>query len=334
MKYNRNQRNEEWEMNYFGITLGDPCGVGPEVTLKALKKEPKYQDRAILFGCLPILQYYNDKFDYGFSFRKIHAMEEVQPGVINVYDANPLPLEKIQIGKTTPEGGACAFLNVKAAIEFAKRKEIGCVVTAPLNKEAMHLAGYPFAGHTEIFAEYTEGKSYAMLLWSESLKTIHVTTHVSLRQACDLCKKERIIEVVKMADETLKKVGYDIPRIAVAGLNPHNGENGIFGTEELEEIIPAVKACKEMGINVEGPIPADSVFYKAKNGLYDIVVAMYHDQGHVPLKMMDFHKGVNITVGLDVVRTSVDHGTAFDIAGQGIANEGSMLEAIAIGEKL
>lgn len=321
-------------MNIFAITVGDPCGIGPEVTLKALKREEKYRDSAILFGSIEVLNYYNDILDYGFEINKINNIDEFKKGYINVYDPNPITMDEIEIGQVSAVGGKCAFLNVKAAIEFALRNEVSSVVTAPLNKEAMHRAGYNYAGHTEIFGEFSHGDSYAMLLWSDKLKVIHATTHLSMMDACRNIKKQRIEEVIRLADKTMKKLGYKSPRIAVAGLNAHAGENGLFGFEEINEINPAVLQCKEEGINVEGAIAPDTVFLKAVKGQYDIVVAMYHDQGHIPLKLLDFHNGVNITVGLDIIRTSVDHGTAFDIAGKLIASEESMLKAIEIGMSL
>lgn len=322
-------------MKRFGITLGDPCGIGPEITLKALHANTLYQQQALLFGSRAILEHYNKALGYTFEFNTLTTIDGWKEGAVNVFD--PLPsvtFEDIQIGKVTALGGELAFQSVRASIEFALRGDISSVVTAPLNKEALHLAGHKFAGHTEIFGAYTHGPSYAMLLWSEKLKAIHVSTHISLRQACDACTKQRVLDVIYLADKTLKKAGYARPRIAVAGLNPHAGENGLFGTEELQHIIPAVEAAKAEGLSVEGPIPPDTVFLKALKGSYDIVVAMYHDQGHIPLKMLAFDSGVNITVGLDVIRTSVDHGTAFDIAGKLIANEKSLLEAISIGMKL
>jgi 4-hydroxythreonine-4-phosphate dehydrogenase len=267
-------------------------------------------------------------------FNTIKKIEEWDDSAINVYDPHPVDISQIQVGVVTSLGGTIAFESVRAAIEFALRKDISSVVTAPLNKEALHLAGFPYAGHTEIFGAFTKGERYAMLLYSEKLKVIHVSTHVSLRKACDLCKKSRVLEVIHLAHETLKKIGYENPRIAVAGLNPHAGENGIFGDEEIKEIIPAIEEAKAEGLNVSGPIPPDTVFLKALQGSWDIVVAMYHDQGHIPLKMLSFESGVNITVGLDVIRTSVDHGTAFDIAGTLKASEKSLLKAIEIGEKL
>ncbi len=321
-------------MRVFGLTMGDPFGIGPEITLKALHKHPEYLGRCIVFGSLDVLEHYNKLLGYGLKFNPVKAASETLTDCVNIFDANPITFDPGMIGKVSETGGKCAFLSVKAAIDFALDKEISSVVTAPLNKEALHLSGYKFAGHTEIFGEYLKGDSYAMLLWSDKLKTIHVSTHVSLRKACDAAKKERICQVIMLAHNTLTKAGYDKPRIAVAGLNPHAGENGIFGDEEITEIIPAVNECKKAGMDVYGPIPPDTVFLQALKGKYHIVVAMYHDQGHIPLKLLAFDSGVNITVGLDVVRTSVDHGTAFDIAGKLTANEESLLKAIEIGEKL
>lgn len=318
----------------FGITLGDPCGIGPEITLKALHHNKAYRQNALLFGSLSMLQYYNERLGYDFIFNPIDSVKEWKDGEINVYDPHPKSREEIPIGQVSALGGEIAFQSVVAAIRFAQRGEISSVVTAPLNKEAMHLAGHIYAGHTEIFGEYTKGEHYAMLLYSEKLKAIHVSTHISLRKACDACTKERVLTVIRLADQTLRKIGYEQPKIAVAGLNPHAGENGLFGDEEIKEIIPAIEAAKEEGIVAIGPIAPDTVFLKTMQGEYDVVVAMYHDQGHIPLKLLAFDSGVNITVGLDVIRTSVDHGTAFDIADKLIASEKSLLEAIEVGMRL
>ena len=318
-------------MKRFGITLGDPCGIGAEITLKALSADTRYRQNALLFGTLSMLDYYRERLGYDFQFNTITAIEEWREGFINVYDPLPVPRGAIEIGKVTALGGEIAFQSVVAAIAFAQRGDITSVVTAPLSKEAMHRAGHNYAGHTEIFGKYTKGEHYAMLLYSEKLKIIHISTHVSLRAACDAVTFERVLTVIRLADQTLKKIGYAQPRIAVAGLNPHAGEHGLFGDEEIEEIIPAIEAARGEGIAAEGPIAPDTVFLKAVQGAYDIVVAMYHDQGHIPLKLLAFDSGVNITVGLDVIRTSVDHGTAFDIADTLIAKEESLLEAIKVG---
>jgi 4-hydroxythreonine-4-phosphate dehydrogenase len=213
-------------------------------------------------------------------------------------------------------------------------KDIDAIVTAPLNKEAMHSAGHNYPGHTEILASLSGTEDYAMLLYDKKLRVIHVSTHVSLLEAITGLKRERIEKVIELANGIMKSLRVVEPRIAVAGINPHAGENGLFGNEEINEIIPAIKRMKEKGINVEGPCPPDTVFLQAVGGKYDIVVAMYHDQGHIPLKLLGFNTGVNVTVGLPFVRTSVDHGTAFEIAWQGKADENSMVEAIKLSIKL
>ena len=217
--------------------------------------------------------------------------------------------------------------------------EVDAKVTNELNNEAMNLAGHHYSGHTEIYAEYTGTKKYTMMLAHENLRVVHVSTHVSRREACDRVKKDRVLEVIRIADQACKELGIKEPKIGVAGLNPHSGENGMFGREEIEEITPAIEAAKGEGIIVDGPVPPDTVFSKARGGWYDIVVAMYHDQGHIPLKVVGFVynqaeqkwdavAGVNITLGLPIIRASVDHGTAFDQAGKGVANELSLINAM------
>lgn len=321
-------------MNLLGITMGDPCGIGPEIILKAFKKKPELINDTIVFGSYDLLAYYNHQFDMDLKFNKINDIKDVKKGVVNIKDPFKVSVDDIKIGQVNELGGKCAFAYIKCGIQFALDKKVKSIVTAPINKEALHLAGYKYAGHTEIFAEFTHGDTYAMLLWSDQLKVIHVTTHISLKEACDSINTKREIEVIRLAHNTLLKLGYNTPRIAVAGLNPHAGENGLFGKEEIEEIIPAVLTCQAEGIDVKGPFAPDTVFLRTFNDEFDIVVVQYHDQGHIPLKLLAFDSGVNITVGLDVVRTSVDHGTAFDIAGKMVAKESSILNAIDIGKKL
>ena len=223
--------------------------------------------------------------------------------------------------------------------------EIDGTVTNAFNKEAVNLAGHHYSGHTEIYADFTGTKKYTMMLAHENLRVVHVSTHVALREACDRVKKDRVLEVIRIAHQACKDLGIENPKVGVAGLNPHSGENGLFGREEIEEIIPAIGEAVKEGINAEGPVPPATVFSKARGGWYDIVVAMYHDQGHIPLKVVGFVynenekkwdavAGVNITLGLPIVRSSVDHGTAFDQAGLGIANELSLMNAIDYGVKL
>jgi 4-hydroxythreonine-4-phosphate dehydrogenase len=312
--------------------MGDPAGVGPEIILKALSQEEGYLRQSVVFGNAAVLEHYNDVQGYGRKLRRISAPEEFDPQALNVFDPCPFPFDSFKVGEVSPVCGDAAFQYVVNAIEWAKKKDIAAVVTAPLNKEALHLGGHNYDGHTEIFNEFagTGTGKYAMLLWSEKLKVIHVTTHVALKEACGRIKKQRVVDVIHLAQSTLLKTGYAKPRIAVAGLNPHSGENGIFGHEEIDEIRPAIEQCASEGIAVEGPVAPDTVFLKASQGKYDIVAAMYHDQGHIPIKLLAFDSGVNITVGLPIIRTSVDHGTAFDIAGKGIADPKSLLIAIQV----
>ena len=315
-------------MSCVGITMGDAAGVGPEIILKTMKSLPRYQGECVVFGAYNVLEYYNNRFGWGLALNLIEHPSQAVDGAVNIIDPFPIRMEEFEIGALSAKCGDGAYRYLEAAVQCALKGEITAVVTAPLNKAALHMGGHQFAGHTEILAQLTGQKSYAMLLWSEKLKVIHATTHVSLRKACDLVTRQRVAQVVGLANDVLKKSGISRPRIAVAGLNPHAGENGLFGDEEITQIIPAVEECRAGGICVEGPLPPDTVFLKCFQGQYDLVAAMYHDQGHIPLKLMDFKGGVNMTVGLPVVRTSVDHGTAFDIAGKGIADESSLVKAL------
>lgn len=313
----------------IGITMGDVAGVGPEIILKTINDYPN----SVIYGSYDVLEHYNRLFDYNYKIVKIESVEEFDNTKVNVIDPLPISINEFEVGKISPECGKRSYLYCEKAIKDALDNKIGAVVTCPLNKEALHLGGYNYDGHTEIFAKLTDTKNYGMLLWSERLKVIHNSTHCSLKTAIERCKKERIMNVAKLANDTLIKAGYESPRIAVAGLNPHAGENGLFGDEEIKEIIPAVEELKKMGMNVDGPVAPDTVFLKCYKGLYDVVIAMYHDQGHIPIKLVGFDSGVNMTVGLPIIRTSVDHGTAFDIAGKNIANKTSLIEAIKAAEK-
>jgi len=238
--------------------------------------------------------------------------------------------------------GEASFQYVKKVIELALAGKVDATVTNAFNKEAINGAGHHYSGHTEIYAELTGTEKYTMMLAHENIRVVHVSTHISLREACDRVKKARVLEVIRIADQACKDLGITNPRIGVAGLNPHSGENGLFGYEEIEEIIPAIQVATQEGIHVDGPVPPDTIFSKARGGWYDIVVAMYHDQGHIPLKVVGFVynqkaskwdavSGVNITLGLPIVRASVDHGTAFDQAGKGMASELSLENAIEYG---
>ena len=251
-----------------------------------------------------------------------------QFGTVHCLDLDLLPAN-LPIGEISAEAGHAAFTYLKEAIELAKEKKIDAICTAPLNKEAMHKGGHKYPGHTEILADLTNTQDYSMMLSAPNLKVIHVTTHVGILDAVKMINPERVYHVIKLAHDTLKKAGLPSPKIAVCGINPHAGENGLFGYgEEEEKVIPGVEKAQGEGINVVGPLPADTLFFRAVRGDFDIVVAMYHDQGHGPVKVLGLDVGVNITVGLPIIRTSVDHGTAFDIAGKGIADEKSLIAAI------
>ncbi len=328
----------------IAITMGDPASIGPEITLKALSDKKIYDIcRPVVVGNADVLHRAREWTDTKKSImiHRIASVGEAQfvPGTVDVLHIETGSLDEIPMGQVSAEGGDSAFQYVKRTIELAMAGQVDATVTNALNKEAIHRAGHQFSGHTEIYAHYTGVKQYAMLLVHENLRVIHVSTHVSLREACNRVKKGRVLEVIQMADRACKALGITNPRVAVAGLNPHSGEDGLFGDEEATEIGPAIAQAKEMGILAEGPIPPDTIFPKARGGWYDIVVAMYHDQGHIPLKMAGFVydaasqrwksvSGVNITLGLPIIRTSVDHGTAFDLAGKGEADATSLKSAI------
>lgn len=319
------------------ITMGDPSGIGPEIILKSFEKPIIRDSKIVVVGDYNIMQAMYDILKIkSYTLRRILDVCEClyDRNVLNILDLQTVNMNDFRPGIVQAVSGKTAFEAIRKAVELAGLKEVDTIVTAPLNKEALHLAGYKYPGHTEILAQLTDTKDYAMLLHDKKLTVIHVSTHISLLEAITGLRQERIEKVIELADGMMKRLCRGKPRIAVAGINPHSGENGLFGKEEIQKIIPAIKKMREKDINVEGPCPPDTVFLQAVQGKYDIVVAMYHDQGHIPLKLLGFNSGVNVTVGLPFIRTSVDHGTAFDIAWQGKANENSMVEAIILSRKL
>jgi 4-phospho-D-threonate 3-dehydrogenase / 4-phospho-D-erythronate 3-dehydrogenase len=321
----------------LGITMGDPAGIGPEVVVKALVN-PEIQAlcNPVVIGDTSALQQSIHIAGLSLRLETIrHPCESRSaPGIIQVIDLGNVPAD-LPIGTVDPRAGKAAYENVARAVEYAMAGEIQGIVTAPLNKEALNLAGYRFPGHTEILAHLSGVQHYSMMLVGPTLRVVHVTTHVSLRRACDLIRKDRVMRVIHLAEAALKQMGIARPRIGVAGLNPHAGENGLLGDEDAAEIEPAIAEARAAGLNVTGPLPADTIFHRAvSRGEFDIVVVMYHDQGHIPLKTLDFQGGVNVTVGLPFIRTSVDHGTAFDIAGKGKADPRSMREALLLAAKM
>lgn len=331
-------------MKIIGITMGDPASIGPEITAKALSDPSVYERcKPLVVGDVPVME--EALKITGLSGKlKIHTIGDVSEalfeyGTIDVYHMGMVDMDKLQRGKVSAMAGNAAFQYVKKVIGLAMDHKIDATVTNALNKEAMNLAGHHYSGHTEIYADYTGTRKYTMMLAHENLRVVHVSTHVSLREACDRVKKDRILEVIRIAHQACRRLGISQPKIGVAGLNPHSGENGMFGREEIEEITPAIQAARDWGIQADGPVPPDTVFSKARGGWYDIVVAMYHDQGHIPLKVVGFVynqeeqkwdavAGVNITLGLPIIRASVDHGTAFDQAGTGLASELSLTNAM------
>ncbi|OAM96283.1 4-hydroxythreonine-4-phosphate dehydrogenase [Pelosinus fermentans] len=321
----------------LGITMGDAAGIGPEIIVKALAAKEIYEiARPVVFGDKKIMERAIGIVGADVTCQSVQdvALAGRTYGIIDVVDLDNLPLD-LPFAQVDGRAGKAAYEYIEKAVVYALKAQIHAIVTAPLNKEALNLGGCHYPGHTEILGALSGQKDYSMMLVGGALKVIHVTTHVPLRKACDLVKKDRVLRVIRLADDTLKMMGIEKPRIAVAGLNPHSGEHGLFGTEDELEIAPAVDAAKEMGMDVTGPVPPDTVFYQAAiRERFDIVVVMYHDQGHIPIKVLGFETGVNVTVGLPFIRTSVDHGTAFDIAGKGIADGKSMTESLLLGAKM
>lgn len=315
----------------IAITMGDAAGVGAEIIVKALYDSKLYEQcRPLVIGDAKILRRAQRLLKIELEIRSVRSVEEAhfQYGTVDCFNIDLIP-EDLPFGQISKVAGNASFQFLKKAIELATAQQIDAICTAPLNKEALHKAGHMYPGHTEILAELTNTKNYAMLLATPNLKVIHVTTHVGLIDAINQINVGRVYNTIKLADQTLRRSGNENPKIAVCGINPHAGENGLFGHgEEEEKIIPAVETAQSEGINVWGPLPADTLFFRAIRGDFDIVVAMYHDQGHGPIKVLGLEAGVNITAGLPIIRTSVDHGTAFDIAGQGIVDESSMKEAL------
>jgi 4-hydroxythreonine-4-phosphate dehydrogenase len=318
------------------VTIGDPAGIGPEIVAKTFAEENLHdKNKALVVGDAGILQRAIRLLELPLRTSEIsHPGEALfESGSVDVIQVGELP-ENLPFGELDARAGAAAFKYVRRATELALERSVGAVATAPLNKEAMHLGGYKYPGHTEILAELTGTRDFAMMLVASELRVIHVSTHVSLREAIDRVSKERVLTVIHLARDALSKIGVNEPRIAVAGLNPHAGEHGLFGNEDAERIAPAIAEAVEEGIDVSGPHPPDTVFARARKGEFDVVVVQYHDQGHIPIKLMGFEDGVNVTVGLPFFRTSVDHGTAFDIAGTGKAEHSSMRAALDLARML
>jgi 4-hydroxythreonine-4-phosphate dehydrogenase len=328
----------------IAITIGDPSGIGSEIIAKALSGKIDNSFEYIVVGSTKIMLEGIKIAKANLKINKITSIEQSinQNGVINVLDVfEDFKIEGLEYGKVQKQSGLLAGKSIETAISLAMNGKIAAIVTAPINKESFNLAGYPYPGHTEMFADLTKTKNYAMILMHGNLRVAHVTTHVSMADAVNLISKERVLKTIKVANNACSDLGIKNPTIAVLGINPHAGENGLFGTQEIDEIIPAINEAQNIGINAVGPIAGDTAFPKALSGMYDCVVAMYHDQGHIPIKLLGFSlnketgiwedvKGVNISFGMPIIRVSVDHGTAFGKAGKGTANADSLINAIDV----
>jgi 4-hydroxythreonine-4-phosphate dehydrogenase len=317
--------------------MGDPAGIGPEILVKAMNDPSLYEDcRPLAIG--DVEQFQRTVTGLGFSLVINEVVDPVigvyRQGTVDVLQAVSGDLSGIALGRVQPLAGKAAAECVIKATELAMAGKIDAIATAPLNKDALNQAGYHYPGHTEMLADLTGAKDYSLTLIAGKLRVIHVTTHVSMRHALDLVDRGRVLRIIRLADRFCRYLGVDSPRVAVAGFNCHAGENGLFGTEEIDQIKPAIEDARVDGVDASGPWPGDTIFYRASRGEFDVVVAMYHDQGHIPVKMLGFEAGVNTTAGLPIIRTSVDHGTAFDIAGQGRASHGSMVESVKLAAQL
>lgn len=317
----------------FGITMGDSSGVGPEIVLNAFRKRELRHD-VVIFGDLAVLQYCKQRLGYDVPLHAVQSVQDLRADCLNVRDFKLMTAGAITPGRINRASGAAARAYVVAATKAALAGEIAGMVTLPMNKEATQLSDPDFVGHTELIGALCGKEDVTIMLASDQLIVTHVSTHVSLREAIERAKQERIRKIIELTAEAVRRLIAN-PRIAVAGLNPHAGEHGLFGREEIDEIEPAVAWARAQGLPVEGPIPPDTLFYMVvQKKRFDAVVCMYHDQGHIPLKLLDFEGGVNITLGLPIIRTSVDHGTAFDIAYQGVASTRSLVSALEFAARL
>ncbi len=319
----------------LAVTMGDPAGIGPEIAVRALlSPEVRACSRSFLIGDARV-------FDRALSVCGLAASASLnriagpealadRAGVIDVMHQDTADPDMLQTGKVQALGGQAAYAAIRTSIDLAMAGRVAGVATTPINKESLKAAKIPFIGHTEMFAEHTGAREEMTMFTISGLKIFFLTRHLSLMDACRQITRERTLSGIEKAMKALRQLGIDAPHLAVAALNPHGGEDGLFGREEMDAIKPAIEEARTRGMHVSGPVPADSVFHMARIGRYDAVLSLYHDQGHIAAKMMDFEKTVSVTLGLPILRTSVDHGTAFDIAGTGRASAVSMIEAIKV----
>ncbi|MBS7641037.1 MAG: 4-hydroxythreonine-4-phosphate dehydrogenase PdxA [Candidatus Bathyarchaeia archaeon] len=320
-----------------GITIGDPAGIGPEISIKALLEKSIFNEcMPILVGDLSVLEEVNRRLSLGANFRVIDFLEEARgiAGRIEVIDAKSVDVKDITVGAASATSGRASILYIKMAVEHALRGKINAIATAPINKKAINMAGSEHIGHTEILAALCGVRDPLTMFYVRGLRIFFLTRHAPLAEAIKAVKKERIIEATLRINKALGWIGIHNPRIAIAALNPHAGEDGLIGDEEIREIIPAIKELRDMGLNVVGPLPADSIFHQSLERGYDAILSLYHDQGHIAAKTLDFYGTVAVTLGLPFIRTSVDHGTAYDIAWRGLASPKSLIEAIKLAARL
>ncbi|MCH7625758.1 MAG: 4-hydroxythreonine-4-phosphate dehydrogenase PdxA [Chloroflexi bacterium] len=322
---------------FLAITMGDAAGIGAEVTAKALQDKWVYEKcRPFVVGSVAAMSDALRIIGASISARVAHSLDEVRGeyGAIDVLDMENLDFGAVEYGKLSAASGKASAEWILRAGELAASGQVQAIATAPINKEACNMAGYEQIGHMEIFQKQTGADQVATMLMARQLRVVHLTTHRSVRIACDYVTKDNVLAKTVLTDEHFKKWGFEKPRIGVAALNPHASDGGLLGDEEATQIAPAVEEARAMGIDATGPVPADTIFPQAIDGKYDVVLCMYHDQGHIPIKVHDWAKSVSVNLGLPFIRTSVDHGTAFDIAGKGIADHESMLESIRVAVSL
>jgi len=321
----------------IAITMGDPTGIGPEVTARALVRQAVWDCcRPLVIGDAAVIGQALTLLDNPLTIHRVSAVNEAgfDPDVPDVLDLRNVDLSTLQPGKVSAAAGHASVEYVEKAVELAQAGEVDGITTGPINKAALQAAGIPHIGHTEILAALTGEERLTTMLATNGLKVVHVTRHAPLQEVASAITRERVLETIRLTDAGLRTIGIERPTLAVAALNPHGGDDGLLGREEKEQIGPAVASARAEGIEVQGPIPADSVFFRAIRGEFDAVVAMYHDQGHIPIKTHGFERSVTVTLGLPIIRTSVDHGTAFDIAWRGLANEESLVQAVQLAAQM
>ncbi|SHF23090.1 4-hydroxythreonine-4-phosphate dehydrogenase PdxA [Alkalibacter saccharofermentans] len=319
-----------------GIPMGDPAGVGPEIIVKALTvKEIHQNSKVVVIGDKETIKQAMEICNIDLQINVIQDVEEgeYKAGILNLIDLNNVDIEKLEFGKVQAMAGRAAFDYIKHSVELASAGKIDVLATTPINKEALKAGEINYIGHTEMLADLTNTHDPLTMFEVFNLRVFFLSRHVSLKKACDMVTKERVLEYIERCHVALERLGIKGGKLAIAGLNPHSGEHGLFGREEVDEIQPAIEEAQKRGFNVVGPVPADSVFHFGLKGSYDAVLSLYHDQGHIATKMVDFERTISLTNNMPFLRTSVDHGTAFDIAGTGKVSAASMIEAIKVAAK-